>query len=69
MGKISYMKLRIELVKRGLKISDIGQQLGLSSATIAKINKDEYVSIDTIVRIGELLNIDIGDMMEIKKDH
>ena len=69
MGKVSYLRLKILLLERGVKMSELGKQIGLSSATVSKINKDDAnVNLDTIIKIADYLNVDIGDIVSIKKD-
>ena len=68
MTEITFLKLHILLLERGLKLTNIGRELGFSSATVSKINDNKYVSLDTIVRLATYLGVDIGDIVAIKKD-
>ena len=69
MSEVSYLKLKIKLLERGIKISELGKHIGLSSATVAKINRDgANVNLDTIIKIADCLGVDIGDIVELKKD-
>lgn len=40
---------------------------GVSSNVIAKLGKNEYVSIETLVKICFALDVDIGDVISIEK--
>ena len=39
----------------------------LSTTTISKISKNEEISLNTLKKIAEILNCDIGDLVEFKK--
>lgn len=59
---IKYYKLFDLLNRRGIKISKLRSVI--SSATIAKINKHEIVSVDTIDKICAYLHCQPNDIME-----
>ena len=62
--KPSYKPLWKLLIDRGLKRSELRRLTGLSSATIAKLAKDESVTINVIIRICEALNCQPKDIIE-----
>ena len=62
---ISYNKLWKLLIDRGMNISDLRKLVGMSSGSLAKLGKNEPVSMDIILRICQKLNCDIGDIMEV----
>ncbi|AHM55921.1 hypothetical protein EAL2_c06190 [Peptoclostridium acidaminophilum DSM 3953] len=47
---------------------DLKEKAELSTATMAKLGKNESVSLDVLVRICKVLNCEIGDVVEIVKD-
>ena len=47
---------------------DLTTQLGISSATIAKMGKGEKVSLEVLQKICEYLECNIGDIMSFEKD-
>ncbi|MHB8124628.1 MAG: helix-turn-helix domain-containing protein [Desulfitobacteriaceae bacterium] len=65
---ITYEPLRILMVKRKMKKMDIVNECGLSPTTASKLWNDEYVALSVIDRLCNLLDCDIGDVMEHKKD-
>ncbi len=65
--KVSYDKLWKKLIDKKLNKQDIVDATGMSPTTMAKMGRDENVSMDVIVRICEYLNCDVGDIMEVKK--
>lgn len=41
---------------------------GRSPATVAKLAKDEYVSLEILVKICAALKMDIGDIVEVQRE-
>ena len=62
---VSYNKLWKLLIDHKMNKSDIGKAAKMSPNTIAKLGKNETVSLDILVRICEVLNCDIGDIVEV----
>jgi len=44
--------------------SQLRKEAELSPATLTKLNKNEYVSMDVLTRICKVLECDIGDIVE-----
>ena len=55
------------LVDLNKNMSDIHKNTGVSWNSLTRINKDEYVSLQTLEVIVVYLGCDIGDIVEIKK--
>ena len=53
------------MIDRKMKKKDLLEQSGISRGTLTKLNKDENVSTETLVRICAALNCDIADIVEI----
>jgi DNA-binding Xre family transcriptional regulator len=64
----NYNKLWKLLFDRGMKRSDLKKYLGIGSTTLAKLGKNQPVSLDVIVRICEYFNCNVGDVMDIEPD-
>ena len=64
---VSYKKLFKLLIDRDMKKKDLMQMAGLSPGSISKLAKDEYVSMEVLVKICSALQVDIGDIMEMIK--
>ena len=62
---VSYNKLFKLLIDKKMKKKDLMQATGISPSSIAKLGKDEYVSLEVLVKICEALQVDIGDIMEV----
>ena len=63
--KISYNKLWKLLIDKDMKKVELRDLTGMGSATLAKMGKNEQVSMDVIKRICEVLDCDVGDIMEM----
>jgi len=60
---LSYKKLWHLLLDKDMNKSRLREH-GIHSTTIAKLQKSEAVSTDTIAKICEILNCQPGDIME-----
>ncbi|NLI71459.1 MAG: helix-turn-helix transcriptional regulator [Bacteroidales bacterium] len=63
---ISYKKLWKLLIDKNMKKKDLMEVSGISSASIAKLGKNENVNTETLVKICTALNCDISDIMEME---
>ena len=64
---ISYVKLWFLLKERGMKRTDLLEVI--SSATLAKLGKNEMVSLSVIEKICDYLDCQPGDILEnVKKE-
>lgn len=62
---VTYKKLFKLMIDRNMKKKDLQHAAGLSPASVSKLAKDEYVSMEVLVNVCEALNVDIGEVMEI----
>ena len=65
---ISYIKLWKLLLDKKMKKTDLIKVADISTTTLAKLSKDQSVSIEVMSRICNALTCDIGDVMEILPD-
>ncbi len=63
---ISYKKLWKLLIDRDMKKKDLCEIAGISSASMAKLGKNENINTSILVRICEALQCDTSDIMEIE---
>ena len=61
---IDYGKLWKLLVDKSMSKTDLMEITGISSRVLAKLSKNETVTTDTIARICNALNCDVGDIRE-----
>ena len=64
MKKPSYKKLWKLMIDRDLKKKDLQEMAGISSATIVKLSNHENVSMDILLKVCDVLQVDISDIME-----
>ena len=64
---VSYNKLWKLLIDHNMHKSELGRAAKMSPNTIAKLGKNETVSLDILVRICKVLNCDIGDIVEVSR--
>ena len=66
--RISYNKLWKLLIDKNMKKSDLKEQAGISSASLAKLSKGENITTDILLRICKTLNCRLEDIMETVED-
>lgn len=63
--KISYNKLWKILIDREMKKKDLINLTGMSSSSMAKLSKNEVVSLEVLIKVCNVLNCNIGDVMDV----
>lgn len=66
---VSYNKLWKLLIDKNMKKKDLGSAAGISNSLIAKLGKNENVTVDVLVRICAALNCSLEDIMELIPDN
>ena len=66
--KVSYDKLWKILIDKKMKKYQLREQAHISSNSVAKLSKDEFVSMEILIKICETLECNIGDVCEFVKD-
>ncbi|GIO41550.1 helix-turn-helix domain-containing protein [Paenibacillus apis] len=61
---ISYKPFQKLLIDRDIKKQDLLKITGISSATMAKLNTNEYVSLEVIDKLCTALECQPGDLLE-----
>lgn len=62
--KICYKKLWVLLIQKDIAKAKFRKELGISTSTMSKLNKDEEVALSVLLRICDYLDCDIGDICE-----
>lgn len=65
---VQYNRLWKLLIDKKMKKSALTELADVSSSTIAKLNRDEYVSMEVLERICRALHCEIGDVVELSKE-
>lgn len=62
---ISYNKLWKKLIDLNMKKKDLKSITGIGSTTMSKLNNNEPVSMDVMIKICIALKCNIGDVMDV----
>lgn len=62
---VSYNKLFKLLIDRRMTKKDLREAADISQSSVWKLGKNEYVSLEVLVKICAALQVDIGDIMEV----
>jgi len=65
---ISYNRLWKLLIDKGIKRTELKQLAGVSTNVIAKLGRNNPVSMETLAKICAALNCDISDIVEMTSD-
>lgn len=63
--KISYNRLFKLLIDKGLKKTQLAKLANLTPATLAKLSKNEIVSMETLIKICTCLNCSFDEIVEL----
>ena len=66
--KVSYNKLWKTLIDRKMRKSDLRNRARISTTALAKLGRDENVSMDVLKKICAALECNVGDIMDILPD-
>lgn len=64
---VSYSKLWKLLIDKGMTKTDLRIKTDMSTSTLAKMSKNEVVSMDIMLRICDVLECNVGDIMDVTK--
>lgn len=65
---ISYNKLWKQLIDKNMTKTELRLKADIGTSTLAKLGKNEQVSLDVLLRICKVLNCDISEIMELIKE-
>lgn len=65
---VSYNKLWKILIDKKMKRVELMEATGIGTSTLSKLGKDQYVSMEVLVKICRVLNCNIGDIVDYLKD-
>lgn len=61
---VSYNKLWELLIDKKMKKIELMEAAGIGTTTLSKLGKDQYVSMEVLVKICKVLNSNIGDIVD-----
>lgn len=62
---ISYKKLWKLLIDKDMTAVELREKTGIAPNTMTKLRKDEEVSMAVMIKICNVLNANIGDVMDL----
>ena len=62
---ISYKKLWKLIIDKDMTNVEVRKATGISPATFTKLKKNEMVSLEVLVKLCQVLQCEIGDIIEI----
>ena len=62
---VSYNKLFKLLIDKEMKKTEFAKEVGISANTLAKLSRNETVSMDVIIRICRELECSVDEIMDI----
>lgn len=64
---VDYKKLWKLLIDKDMKKTDLIPLAGINSNILAKMNKGEFVSMESIQKVCKALNCDVGDICVVNE--
>ena len=64
--KISYNKLWKLIIDKGINKTQLREMTGITTNVLAKLGKNESVQLEVLVKICEVLECNLNDIVEIK---
>lgn len=65
---VSYDKLWKLLIDKRMNKTELRLKTDMSTSTLAKLSKNEVVSMDVMLRICKVLDCNVGDIMDAMKE-
>ena len=65
---VNYKKLWIKIAEKEMSNPQVREKAEVSASTFTKLKKNEYVSLESLVKIAIELDCEVGDIVEIVKD-
>lgn len=66
---VSYNKLWKKLIDMNMTKTDLRIATDMSTTTLAKLGKNEIVSMDVLLRICKTLNCNLGDIIDVTSEN
>ena len=62
---LSYNKLWKLLIDKGMTKTEMRLKADISTTTLAKLGKNETVSMEVLLKICKILDYNVGDIMDV----
>lgn len=63
--RVTYKPLFKLMIDREMKKKDLQNATGISASSVSKLSRDEYVSLDVLVKICAVFQVQMSDVCEI----
>lgn len=63
--KVTYKPLFKLMIDREMKKKDLQNATGISASSVSKLSRDEYVSMDVLVKICAVFQVQLSEVVEI----
>lgn len=65
---LSYNKLWKLLIDKGMTKTEMRLKADISTTTLAKLGKNETVSMEVLLKICDVLDCNVGDIMDVTRN-
>lgn len=65
--QVNYDKLWKVMIDKKINKTQLSEKAGITTNAMAKLGRNESVQVETLVKICNVLNCDIEDVVEIEK--
>ena len=65
---VNYKKLWKRLIDEDIETTALHTETGIAPSTLTRMRKNEYVSLDVLVRICMRLSCQLSDIVEVELD-
>lgn len=63
---INYKRLWKMLIDKDMSKADLREKTGIAPSTFSKMSRNEYVSMEVLVRICDALKCQLSDIVEVE---
>ena len=65
---VSYKKLFLLLIERGIQPSEIAEMSGFSANIMTRIKRNQYISLESVEKLCHALNCTVDEIIEFRKE-
>ena len=65
---VSYKKLFLLLIERGIQLSEIAEMSGFSANIMTRIKRNQYISLESVEKLCHALNCTVDEIIEFRKE-
>jgi DNA-binding Xre family transcriptional regulator len=65
---VSYNRLWKLLIDKNMNKTELKEAAGIGSTTLSKLSKNQPVAMEVVMKLCNVLQCNVGDIMDITKD-